>query len=110
DGRRRQHQTDILEADSKGGELDRIDLHPNGRLLLAENENLRDARELGNLLRQDGVGVVVRLDDRMIVRVDRNDEDRRIRRIDLSKDRRGWQGFLSISPRPTCRALGGLSG
>ena len=74
-----------------------IHLHPHGALLLAADEHLGDAGNLRNLLRQDGVGVVVDLDQRHGVGLHRQDHDRRVGRVDLPIGRRRRQVLRQLA-------------
>ena len=66
----------------------RIHLHAHGKFLRAVNKNLRDTRQLRNLLRHHRIGVFVDGGQRQSSGPDRNEEDRRIGRIDLAEARR----------------------
>ena len=50
----------VLQRQALGDELRRVDLDAHRRLLLAADEDLRDAGDLADLLRELGVGVVAR--------------------------------------------------
>ena len=67
---------DVLERQAHRGEARRVDLHVDGALPLAADEHLRDAGDLRDLLRQDVVGVVVDVDQRQLVGLNREDQDR----------------------------------
>jgi hypothetical protein len=49
----------VLEAEARGLQLDGVDLHANGRLLLAGDLDAADAGKLGDLLDDDVFDVVV---------------------------------------------------
>ena len=66
------------------GERRRIDLHAHRRLLPAADEHLPDAGDLRDLLREDGVGGVEDLRQRQRLRREREDQDRRVGRVDLA--------------------------
>ena len=53
DVRLAEHRADVLEADAAGGQRLRIDLHADGRLLLAADAHEADAGYLRDLLQQD---------------------------------------------------------
>ena len=87
----------ILQCHAHRRELGGIDLHPDRALLLPADEHLRHARELGNLLRQHVVGVVVRFDQWQRVGLHRQDQNRRIRWIDFVIARHGGQILRQLS-------------
>ena len=70
------------------GELGRVDLDADRRLLLAADHHLGDARNLRNLLGQNVVGIVVDRGQRQRIGACREDHDRRLRRIGLAVGRR----------------------
>jgi hypothetical protein len=78
------HVGDVLHLQAQGCELDRVDLHAHGRLLLAADRDLRDAGDLRYLLREDVLGVIVDRGDRQHVGVHRENQNRRVGRIDLA--------------------------
>jgi hypothetical protein len=61
DGGDRDLAAHVLQRQALGDELGRIDLDADRRLLLAADDDLRDAGDLADLLRELGVGVVVDL-------------------------------------------------
>ena len=61
------HAAHVLEREAERGELRRVDLDADRRLLLAADADLADAGDLADLLRQHGVGVVVDLGQRQHV-------------------------------------------
>ena len=87
----------VLHLQAQRGELDGIDLHAHRRLLLAADRHLRDARDLRDLLREDVLGVVVDGGHRQHVRVHRQDQDRRIGRVDLAVGRRRRQVLRQLT-------------
>ena len=97
DGGVDQHVAHVLHGHAHGGEPGRIDLHPDGGLLLSADENLGNARDLRDLLRQDGLGVVVHLGERQGLGIDGEDQDRRIGRIGLPVRGRTGQCFRQAS-------------
>ena len=81
----------VLERDAVSGQRGRVGLRAHGEVLLAGHQHLGDAGDRRDLLRQDGVGVVVDLVDRQRVRRDRIDQDGAIGRVDLAVGRRVGQ-------------------
>ena len=59
DGGVDEHAADVLEAHPHRGELARVDLHPDRRLLLAADRDLPDTRDLAHLLGEDVLRIVV---------------------------------------------------
>src|SRR4029077_4878359 len=59
--------THVFQADALGRESDRIDLHMGRVDLLAGDDDLGDAGDRGELLRQDGAGIVVDPVDRHVI-------------------------------------------
>jgi hypothetical protein len=80
-----------LKIHALGGELRRIDLDPDRRVLRAAHTDEPDAGHLRQLLRKDAVGVITNLSQRQRVGGERDQENRRVRRIDLAIDRRVQQ-------------------
>ena len=68
-----------------------IDLDPHGRLLAAADEDLADAVDLRDLLGQHAVGGVEHLRERQRPRLQRQDQDRRVGRVDLAVVRQARQ-------------------
>jgi len=91
------YRPNLFKTKSKRGKLDGIDLDANGGLLLAEDEDLGHPADLGNLLRQNVIGVVVDFGDRQAVRCHCDDENGRVRRINLAEDRRAWKVARQLS-------------
>ena len=88
DGRDRQLGAHVLERDVLGHQLGRIELDADGGLLLASDGHLANAGDLADLLGQHGIGVVVHLDQRQGVGGHRQEQDRRVGRVDLAIGRR----------------------
>ncbi len=87
----------VLELQVPFNQLGRIDLDAYRRLLLAPDAHQRHPRNLTDALGQDVLGRVVDLDDRRDVRLDGENENGRIRGIDLSIGRRTGQVFRQLS-------------
>ena len=83
----------------------RIDLDAHGRLLLAADRDLGDAGDLADVLVQDILGVIVDLGQRHRVGGQGEDQDRRIRRIDLAVGRRRRQVLRQLAARRIDRRL-----
>ena len=75
---------DILHGDAHGGDRHRVDADPHRRLLGAVDGDLGDAVDLGHALGDHAVGHVVHVGRRHGLRGQRQDQDRRRRRIDLA--------------------------
>ena len=73
----------VLEAEADAGDRRGIDLHAHGRLLAAADGHLADAGHLRDLLREHVVRDVEDLRERHGVARQRQDEDRRVGRVDL---------------------------
>ena len=86
-----EHRAHVLEAEAVGRELRRVHLHADGRLLAAADRHQADARELGDLLRQVGIGEVLDLGEGQGIGGEGERQDRRVRRVDLAVDRRARQ-------------------
>ena len=84
DGGIDQHAAHVLQGQAHVGKLAGINLHPHGTFLLAADQHLGYAGDLRHLLRQHDIGVVVDRDQRHLVGLDRQDQDRRIGRVDLA--------------------------
>jgi hypothetical protein len=80
-------------------ELGRVDLNAHGGLLLAADRDLRDARNLRNLLPKDVLGVIVDGRDREDVRMNCENENGRIGRIDLAVGGRRRQVLRQLTAR-----------
>ena len=91
DGRDADLRAHVLELQPLFDELRRIDLDADGRRLLAADAHEGDARDLAEVLGEDVFGGVVDVDDRRDVRLDGQDEDRRVGRVDLAIGRRARQ-------------------
>jgi hypothetical protein len=88
---------DVLELQVLLDQLGGVDLDAHRRLLLAADAHQRHAGDLTDLLGEDVLGRVVDVDDRRGVGGDRENEDRRVGRIDLSVGRRTWAGSSAIA-------------
>ena len=105
-----EHAAHVLERKPARLQLRRIDLDADGRLLLAADDDLGDAGDLRNLLRHDRVGKIVDGRERQRVRMGGQDEDRRIRRIDLAIGRRRGQRGRQLAAGGGDRGLHVLGG
>ena len=76
---------DFVDGDVARGGLFGIDLHAHGEFLLTEDQHLRDAGDLRNLLREILLGVIVRHVKRQLGRAHRDEHDRDVGRIDLAE-------------------------
>ena len=88
---------DILEREALGHQFRRIDLDADRRLLLAANRDLRHAGNLTDLLGELGVDGIADCGQRQGIGCRRQQQDRRIRRIDLSVGRRGRKVFRQLA-------------
>ena len=79
----------VLEREVLGDQLGGIELNAYGGFLLAADRDLTDAWQLADLLGKHGVGDVIDLDQRQHVGGDGQQQDRRVRRVDLAIGRRG---------------------
>ena len=73
---RRERRAHVLQIEAIGGELRGIDLDAHGRLLAAADGHGADARQLGNLLREARVRIVLDLRQRHGVRRQREGQNR----------------------------------
>ena len=73
----------VLHAQPHAGQRLGVDVDPHRRLLPSAHGHLSDPVDLGDLLREDRVGLVVNLPERDRPRGQRQDEDRRVGRVDL---------------------------
>ena len=73
-----------VDLKSARGDLARIDLDAHRRFLLAADSDQAHAVDARDLLRQDHIGIIVHLVQRQCVGTQRQDHDRRVRRIDLA--------------------------
>ncbi len=89
----------VLELQVLLDQLGRVDLDADRGLLLAADAHQRHAGDLADLLREDVFGDVVDLGDRRHVGGDREDEDRRVGRVDLAIGRRARQNFRQLARR-----------
>ena len=83
-----EHRAHVLEADAADCQRLRIDLDPDGRLLLTADTHETDAGYLRNFLQQDVFGKIVDRGQRQAVGGQAENQDRRVRWIDLPD--RGW--------------------
>ncbi len=81
----------VLELHPLFDKLRRIDLDANGGRLLAADAHEGDAGDLTEVLGEDVFGGVVDVDDRRDVRLNGQDEDGRVGRVDLAIGRRTRQ-------------------
>ncbi len=81
----------VFKAEVVGGELRGIGLHANGWLLSAGDGDEADAGDLGDFLREVGVGGVFDLVERQRVGGQRQRHDRRVGGVDLAVDGRVGQ-------------------
>ena len=81
----------VFEREPRAAEGDGVDLHAHRGLLPAVDGDEADAGDLGDLLREDRVGVVVDLVEREDVRADRERQDRLVGRVALRVRRRRRQ-------------------
>ena len=89
----------VLELQPLLDELRRIDLDAYGGRLLAADAHERDARDLAEVLGEDVFGGVVDVDNRRDVRLNGQDEDGRVGRVDLAIGRRTRQILRQLSRR-----------
>jgi len=78
----------LFQRDPGRREPTGVDLHADRRLGIAADDDLRHAGHLRHLLGEEVVGVVVDRGERQRIGMHRENEDRRIRRIDLAVGRR----------------------
>ena len=83
-GRGGQRGAHVLQGHPVAGQRLLIDLHAHGRLLAPADEHLTDARDLRDLLGQNAVGGVEHLGQLQRLRGEREDQDRRVGRVDLA--------------------------
>ena len=105
DGRDRDRGAHVLHRQALGDELGRIDLDADRGLLLAADDDLGDAGDLADLLRELGVDGVADGGQRQRVRCRRQQHDRRVRRVDLAIGRRRGQVFRQLSAGGVDRGL-----
>jgi hypothetical protein len=75
----------VVERQPARGRCVRVGLDADGVLLLAEDGNLGDAGNLRDLLREDLLGVVVRLRQGHRRRLEDEEQDGRVSRVDLAE-------------------------
>ena len=105
DGRDADLVAHVLQMQVLLDQLGGIDLDANRGRLLAADEHLRDAGDLADLLGEDILRGVVHGGDRRDVRGDREDQNRRVGRIDLAICRRPRQILRQIAGRRVDRGL-----
>src|SRR5262249_14266224 len=105
DGGKRDLRPNVFQRQALGDQLGWIDLDPDRGLLLAADENLRDAGNLANLLAELDVDGVAQADQRHGVRGRRQQHDRRVRRVDLAVGRRRGEVLGQLPARRIDRAL-----
>ena len=105
DGGDRDLRAHVLQRQALGDELGRVDLDPDGGLLLAADDDLRDAGDLADLLRELGIDAVADGGQRQRVRGGRQQQDRRVRRIDLAIGRRRGEVFRQLAAGGVDRRL-----
>ncbi len=96
---------DGLEVKPLRGKLRRIDLDPDGRVLLAADADESDAGHLREFLRKDAVGVIADFGKWKRIRSQRDEQDRRIGRVGLPIDRRIEQIGRQLPHRRVNRRL-----
>ena len=105
DGGDRDLAAHVLQRQALGDELGRIDLDADRGLLLAADDDLGDAGDLADLLRELGVDGVADRGQRQRVRRRRQQQDRRVRRVDLAIGRRRGQVFGQLAAGGVDRGL-----
>ena len=105
DRRDRDLAADILQRQALGDEFRRVDLDPDGRFLLAADDDLGDAGDLADLLGELGVDGIAHGGQRQRVRRRRQQQDRRVRRIDLAIGRRRGEVFRQLAAGGVDRGL-----
>ena len=97
---RPENAADILEADAVFVQCRRVKLDPDRRKGSAAHKHLTDAVYLGELLPHDARRRVIELCDRERIRLEGNDENRRVRGIPLSNTWAGPGGWAAGSLWP----------
>ena len=105
DGQVRDGGAKRFEIKVLGGELGRIDLDADRRILLAPDCHEADARDLREPLRHDRIGVVADRHDRQHFRGERDQEDRRVGRIGLAIGRGAQERGRQLPLRGVDRRL-----
>ncbi|MGY4459699.1 hypothetical protein ACVWYI_003659 [Bradyrhizobium sp. LB13.1] len=100
----------VLHRQALGDEFRRIDLDADGRFLLAADEHLRDARELADLLGELGIDRVADAGQRQCLGGRRQQQDRRVGRVDLAVGRRRGQILRQLAARGIDGALHVIGG
>src|ERR1700683_2775865 len=86
----------VLELEAHLDKFGWINLDAYGWRHLAADAHERDARDLAEVLGEDILRRVVHVDDRRDVRLNGQDEDRRVGRVDLAVGRRARQVFRQL--------------
>ena len=105
DGRDRDLGAHVFQRQAFGHELGRVDLDAYRRFLLAADGDLGDAGDLADLLRELGVDGVADGGQRQRVRCGRQQQDRRVRRVDLAIGRRRGKVFRQLAAGGIDRGL-----
>ena len=105
DGRDGDLAAHVFQREPLGDELRGIDLDPDRGFLLTADEDLGDAGNLADLLRQMRVGVVADLRQRHGIRRRRQQQDRRIGRVYFAVGRRVRKVLRQLAARRIDRAL-----
>ena len=95
----------VLQIETIGRELRRIELDANRRVLLAADTDQPDTRHLRELLRQDALGVVVHGSNRQRIGGEAEYQDRRVGRIGLVVGRLGEHVLRQLTRRGVDRRL-----
>ena len=110
DGRNADLRPHVLELQPLLDQLRRIDLNAYGGRLLAADAHEGDAGDLAEVLGEDVFGGVVDVDDRRDVRLNGQDEDGRVGRVDLAIGRRTRQILRQLSRGGVDRGLDVVGG
>jgi hypothetical protein len=100
----------VFQRQALGHQFRRIDLDADRGLLLASDEDLRHARYLADLLTELGVDRVTHLDQRQRVRGRRQQQHRRVGRVDLAIGRRRRQVLRQLPAGGVDRRLDVVGG
>ena len=95
----------VLQIETDRGELRRVELDADRRVLLAADADEPNAWHLRQLLREDALGVVIHRGDRQDVRGQPEHQDRRVRRIGLVIGRRRRHVLRKLTRRGVDRGL-----
>jgi hypothetical protein len=105
DGGDRDRGSHVFERKALGDEFRRIDLDADRGLLLPADDDLRDAGDLADLLRELGIDRIADGSQRQRVRCRRQQQDRGVRRVDLAIGRRRGQVFRQLAAGGVDRGL-----